>query len=213
MSSRRSTSVLAHAFTVCLIAGFLARPAAAQTLTIPLNLALDNLVTVNATLSVDAAAIQGGQLVISATASGSVTLNGTTAVIAVQPFTLTAATTCKAGTGTVTLTTSALDATLPGGVTATVAAETVTVSASCGRLPTLALTASPISATLSDGTSLSTSAISASLSAPPNTALGSAICAAQNVICTLNTDIAGGLIANAVGVLSQLLASLPTTLL
>jgi hypothetical protein len=205
----RSRSSFACAGMVCLLTIASSRSADAQSVTIPLNLSLDNLVTVNATLSVDTAVIQAGQLVVSATASGSVTLNGTTAIIAAQPFTLTASATCKAGTGTVTLTTSTLTATLPGGVEARVAPETVTVSASCGRTPTVNATVSPVSASLSDGTSISTSQISASVSARANAILGSAICAAQNVICTLNSAIAGGLVSAAVDLVNQLLSTLP----
>ena len=205
----RRRSPFACAVAVCLLTIVSPRSASAQSVTIPLNLSLDNLVTIDAMLSVDAAAIQAGQLVISATASGSVTLNGTTAILAVQPFTLTASATCKAGTGTVTLTTSALDATLPSGITATVAPETVTVTASCGRTPTLTGTVSPVSASLSDGTSLSTSQISASISSRANAALGSAICTAQNVVCSLNSAIAGGLVSTAVTLLSQVLSTLP----
>jgi YbbR domain-containing protein len=205
----RSRSAFVCAAAVCLFTIVTPRSALAQTVTIPLNLSLDNLVTVNATLTVDAAAIQAGQLVVSATASGSVTLNGTTAIIAAQPFTVTASTTCKAGTGTLTLTTTTLNATLPGGITATVAPETVTVSVSCGRSPTLNATVSPVSASLSDGTSISTSQISASISARANTALGSAICTGENVVCSLNTAIAGGLVSTALDLLNQVLSTLP----
>ena len=213
MSSRTIRSVHAHALAACALVLLMSRPAAAQAVTIPLNLSVDNLVTINASLSVDVAAIQAGELVIDATASGSVILNGTTAIIDVQPFRLTAAATCKAGTGTLMLTTTALNVTLPTGITATVSPASVTASASCGRQPMLTVNASPITATLSDGTSLSTSAISASLSAPANALLGHAICTAQNLICTLTDAIAAGLVPNAVNLLSQILASLPTTLL
>jgi YbbR domain-containing protein len=209
----RSRSSFACAVAACLLTIVTARSAVAQTVTIPLNLSLDNLVTINATLSVDAAAIQAGQLVVSATASGSVTLNGTTAIVAAQPFTLTASTACKAGTGTLTVTTTTLVATLPGGITARVDPETVTVTVSCGRNPTLGATVSPVSASLSDGTSISTSQISASVSARPNTLLGSAICTAQNLVCGLNTAILGGLVSTAVDLLNQVLSTLPVAAL
>jgi hypothetical protein len=209
----RWRSPFACALSACILTIVTPRSAPAQSVTIPLNLSIDNLLTVEAALSVDTAAIQNGQLVVNATASGSVTLNGTTAIIAAQPFTLTASATCKAGTGTLTLTTSTLTATLAGGVTATVAPETVTVSASCGRNPTLNATVSPVSATLSDGTSISTSQISASVSARAKAVLGSAICTAQNLICSLNSALAGGLITSAVDLLNQVLSTLPVAAL
>jgi hypothetical protein len=210
---RRSPS--AFALAACLLTLLIPRSSAAQMVTIPLNLSLNNLVTINAMLSVDTAAIQDGQLVISATASGSVTLNGTTAIISAQPFTVTASATCKAGTGTLTLTTSTLNATLPSGIVARVAPETVTLSASCGRMPSLNVTASPVSVSFSDGTSISTSQISASISSRANAVLGAAICTVQNLICSLRDAIAGGagLIPTAISLLNQILSTLPTTAL
>jgi hypothetical protein len=55
----RSRSSFACAVLFCLLTIASPRSAHAQSVTIPLNLSLDNLVTINATLSVDTAAIQG----------------------------------------------------------------------------------------------------------------------------------------------------------
>src|SRR5215217_2735441 len=70
--------------TAAACALIIAVPNRANALTIPLNITLDDLIAVNATLTVDVAVVQTGSLVISASAAGSATLNGISATIDAQ---------------------------------------------------------------------------------------------------------------------------------
>lgn len=185
--------------------GLTASSAAAQT--IPINLELDDAAAVNATLSVSSVSIVNGEAVITGTLSGTVTIAGVSGTIPSQSFTLQASATCKSGTGTLTLTTSPISATLSDGTQATVGAETLTISASCGKTPTLTVTAAPATATLSDGTTVKTSQCSVSVSSRSSTALGSEICDIQVLICQLAEDIAAGKTTDLVGLLNQTLSS------
>jgi len=88
----------------------------------------------------------------------------------------------------------------------------ITVSASCGRTPTLTVTASPGKVTLSDKTVLSTSQCTVTLSSPASTATGSAICEIQNLICQLADILNSTTTGDPVSVLNQLLTKLTATL-
>jgi len=179
--------------------------AAAQT--IPLNLKLDDAAAVDATVSVANVSIVNGQAVITGTISGTVTIAGVSGTIPSQPFTLTAAATCKSGTGTLTLTTSPITTTLSNGTQGTIGAETLTISATCGKTPTLTVTAAPATATLSDGTTVKTSQCTVSVSTKSTTSLGSQICQIQMLICELAEDLAAGSTTDVVALLNQILSA------
>jgi hypothetical protein len=181
-------------------------PATSTAQTIPLTVALDDAATVNATLSVSNVSIVNGQAVITGTLSGTVTIAGISGTIPSQSFTLTAAATCMGQTGTLTLTTSPITATLSNGTTATVASETLTIKATCGN-PALTVTASSATVKLSDGTTVQSSQCTVSVSTRPNTTLGANICQIQNLICELAQDLAAGSTADVVSLLNQILSS------
>jgi len=84
-------------------------------------------------------------------------------------------------------------------------------SATCGKTHTLALSTSAASVSLSDGTVLTVSQISANLSAPNKTALGSTICDVQELICQLADLLATNdpaKVADAINLLILILAGI-----
>jgi hypothetical protein len=97
---------------------------------------------------------------------------------------LTATTTCKAGKGTIILSTTRIGATTKGSPV-TVAPATVTVSATCGRSPTLTVAADAVSASVGPAT-VSTSACELTLTGSAPTTSGTTICSLQSLICQLN---------------------------
>jgi hypothetical protein len=178
-----------------------------------LNVSLDKAVAVNATVTVAQPSIQNGQLVITGSISGSATVKGISATIPTQSIRLTASASCKAGTGTLTLSTSPLTVSLSNGIQATIAAQTLTVSATCGKTPTLTVSANPIKATISDGTVVSTSQCTVTVSSPSSTSLGAAICDFHDLICQLASLLAAnGSVDDAVTLLNQVLTNVTTTL-
>lgn len=161
-----------------------AEPASSATgETITLNLALGDAVELDASVTVGELSVENGKLVVEGTIEGTATVLGTSATISSQSFTLVATVTCKAGKGTLTLSTTEISATVDG-QTLTIAPATVTVTATCGRTPTLTVTAEPLTATI-DGTTLSTSRCTLTLSSRANTVIAASICTVQNLICQL----------------------------
>jgi hypothetical protein len=186
--------------------------ASATQQTIPLNLSLDNVLSINATVTVLQSQITNGQLTLTATISGTAVVNGISATVSSQPLTVTATATCKAGSGTLILTTSTIQLSLSNGLTATVDPLMLTVTASCGKTPTLTVTASPGKVSLSDKTVLSTSQCSATLSSPSSTTIGSAVCQVQNLICQLAEILNSSATGDPIDVLNQFLTKLTMTL-
>jgi hypothetical protein len=89
---------------------------------------------------------------------------------------------------TITLTASATCKAGTG--TLTLSTSPITVSLSTGTQATIAaqtltVTANPVKATISDGTVVSTSQCTVTVSSPSGTSLGAAICGIQNLICQL----------------------------
>lgn len=161
-----------------------ASPASASADEIMLDLALSDAVELEATVTVTELTVDGGDLVVEGSIEGEATILGATAVIDTQPVTVEAETACKGGSGTLTLSTSQLDATLDEGTTATVDPATVTVSATCGKSPTLELVAEPLTATV-DGTEIETSECTLTVSSHASTSAGKVICTLKDVICEL----------------------------
>jgi len=184
--------------------------AVAQQQTIPLHLALDTILRLDATVTVLTSQIQSGQLQLTATVSGTATVNGTTATVMSQPIAITASVTCRGGSGTLTLSTSEIRLNLSTGLTAVIGAETLMISATCGgQTPTLAVTASPGTVALSDGTVLTTSQCTVTLAASSTTALGNDVCSLEGLICKqLFPLMKSGLTQDAVSTLNQILTQL-----
>ena len=86
--------------------------ASATQQTIPLNVSLDDVLSVNATVTVLQSQITNGQLTLTATISGTAVVNGISATVSSQPLTVTASATCKGGSGTLILTTSSIQLSL-----------------------------------------------------------------------------------------------------
>jgi len=181
--------------------------------TIPLNVSLDNVLSVDATVTIQQSTILNGQLSLTATVSGTAVVNGVSASVATQPITVTASTTCKSGTGTLTLTTSSIVLDLSNGLRTSVSPLTIKVTASCGKTPTLTLTLSPATISISDGTVLSVSQCTVNLSSPSSTIIGNTVCTLKNTICEL-TDIlsAGVSTSDAISKLNQILSNLTNAL-
>lgn len=187
-------------------------PAASAADTLMLDLALGDDIAVDADVTISQATVQNGVLVLTGSVAGTVTALGRSATLKTQPVTVTADTACKAGTGTLTLTTTQLKASLSDGTTLTVDPATVTVSASCGKTPTLTVTASALSAALSDGTKIRTSSCSVSLSSPSSTTLGGTVCDLKDLICTLDSTVDAQLLSQAIAELQQVLDQVNSTL-
>lgn len=192
---------------VCAVTGLAVSSGPASAQTVPVNVTLDDAATVNAALDVSNVSIVNGQAVLTGTLSGTVSIAGVSGTIPSQSFTLTASATCKSGTGTLTLTTSPITATLSNGTRATVSSSSVTISATCGKTSTLTVSTAPATANLSDGTTVKTSQCSISVSSPSSTSLGTQICDIQALICQLADDLAGESTAEVVGLLNQILSS------
>jgi hypothetical protein len=181
--------------------------------TIPLAISLDNLVSIDATVTVQQAAVQSGKLIVTASVSGTANVRGISATIVSQPITLTVAATCKGGTGTLTLTTSQIKLSLSNGTQATVDPLTVNASASTGGTRELKVTTSPARVALSDGTVLSVSQVTADLTSPPSTQVGSLIGDLHDLICQLADLLAAnGDPSQAVTLVNQILTKLISTL-
>jgi hypothetical protein len=205
MSKQRLHRFILVVFAAVVAAATLGTSAASQT--IALNLSLDDAASVDATVTVTNVLPANGTATISGTVKGNVTIAGISGTIAEQPITLTATATCKAGAGSLTLTTSPINASLSNGTQATVGTETLTVSATCGRTPTLTVMAAPATATLTDGTTVTTSQCTATVSSRPSTSLGATICSLQTQICDLATAIANGDTSTVVTLLNEILNS------
>jgi hypothetical protein len=177
------------------LATFIPTPAAhAQTTfetNLTLNIAVDNLLAVEATVS-GTVSNQNGQLVIVGQISGTAVVNGTAASIVVQPVTVVVAASCKAGGATLSVSTSRIVASLSTGLTATIEPLTVTTTSTCGRTPTLTATTSPARITLSDKTTLSVSSCTVSLSSPSSTLIGTLVCEVHDLSCTLASILSSG---------------------
>jgi hypothetical protein len=180
---------------------------AARGQTIPLNLELDNTVVVAATVTVQNATIQNGRLTVTGSVAGTAVVLGTEANIPAQDITVTATAACKGGTGTLVLTTTQIGLNLADGVTATVGGQTLTVTASCGNMPTLNITTGPGQVNLSDGAIVSVSQCTVTVSSPAKTRIGARVCHIQGFICQLSDTT---LAADAVNLLNEILQELQT---
>lgn len=128
---------------------------ASSSLTIPISVSLGSSGSVNATVTASTLSISQGTLTVNGSLSGTATLNGTSATLSSDAFTLTAQATCNGTTGTLTLTTSPIPVALSIGLTGQLQPLTLTGTATCVS-PTSAFqgTTSPITVTLSNGTVL-----------------------------------------------------------
>jgi hypothetical protein len=188
---------------------------ASTSLTIPLNVSLGNSESVNATITASNLSISNGTLTVNGSLSGTATINGTSATLSSDAFTLTAQATCNGTTGTLTLTTTPIAVALAIGLTGQLQPLTLTGTATCGSATsTLQGTTSPLTVTLSDGTvlplSCSSCASGVTITAPSTTTLtlGNQICAIQGEICILANLLATGGSPDAAGeLLKQILTN------
>jgi hypothetical protein len=186
---------------------------ASTSLTIPLKVSLGNSESVNATVTASNLSISNGTLTVNGSLSGTATMNGTSATLSSDAFTLTAQATCNGTTGTLTLTTSAIAVALSIGLTGQLQPLALTGTATCSSATsTLQGTTSPITVTLSDGTVLPLScpscASGVTITAPSTTTLANQICTIQGEICDLATLLANGGSPDAAGeLLKQILTN------
>ena len=185
-------------------AAVLAAPAAARAQTIPLDLNLGDLGVVDATVTVQQASSDAGQLLVSGTVTGTAILRGLAATIQPQPVTL------KVGAvaATLTVTTNALVAALSDGTTANVAPITVVTSSVCTQGAATA-TVNPLLVTMSDGSTLTTTQVGLTLRTPPLSTLGAVVCLLDGLTRELARVLAtGGAAADAINFLVQVLAQI-----
>jgi hypothetical protein len=200
-------AVVAAAALTGVLAG--ARPAESATIgTIAVDLALGDAVTLDAAVNVEQLTSSAGAVSVTGTIGGTATILGTSATIAAQPFTLSATTTCKAGMGTLQVTTGPISAS-KNGTPITIAGATLRVAATCGRSPTLDVAAGAVSAT-AGGTKVSTTPCAITITAPARSTVGTAVCSLQNVICQLNEVLAAPnpSATDIIGLLNQAIAKL-----
>jgi uncharacterized surface anchored protein len=173
MKFRALTIALAAATAVLLgVLPTSPQAASATSQTIDLDLTLSDAVTLDATVTADNVVVEDDTVTVSGSLEGTATVLGESVTIDAQPFTLTAATTCRRGTGTLTLDTSEIDATVDGR-TVSISPATVTATASCGKTSSLDVTAQPVTASIGDAT-VSTSKCTVSVESEAGSATGSA---------------------------------------
>ena len=170
---------------------------ASTALTIPISVSLGNAESVNATVTASTLSISQGTLTVNGSLSGTATLNGTSATLSSDAFTLTVQATCNGTTGTLTLTTSPIAVALSIGLTGQLQPLTLTGTATCGSATsTLQGTTSPLTMTLSDGTVVpipcNECASGVTITAPSTTTLGTQMCTIQGEICDRATLLANG---------------------
>jgi hypothetical protein len=140
-------------------------------------------------------------------------MNGTSATLSSDAFTLTAQATCNGTTGTLTLTTTPIAVALAIGLTGQLQPLTLTGTATCGSATsTLQGTTSPLTVTLSDGTVVpipcNECASGVTITAPSTTTLGTQICTIQGEVCELANLLANGGSPDAAGeLLKQILTN------
>lgn len=176
-------------------------------LTIPLNLSLSNLVSVNTTVTVEQAAIENGQLIVTASVEGTATITGITASVGTQPVTVKVSTKCKNNNARLVLETSEIVATLPTGIEAVIDPLRVTVAAGCRKFASLMVQVSPVKVSLSDGTSIAVSSVLVKATSPSDALIGSVLCEVQEIICTLD-----GILTRNEGSVSDAIEELTTLL-
>jgi Fe-S-cluster formation regulator IscX/YfhJ len=184
MKFRALTIALAAATAVLLgVLPTSPQAASATSQTIDLDLTLSDAVTLDATVTADKVVVEDDTVTVSGSLEGVATVLGKSVTIDAQPFTLTAATTCRRGTGTLSLDTTEIDATVDGR-TVSISPATVTATASCGKTPSLDVTAQPLTASIGDAT-VSTSKCTVSVESEAGSPTGSALCDVKELICEL----------------------------
>jgi hypothetical protein len=184
---------------------------ASTSLTIPISVSLGNSGSVNATVTASTLSISQGTLTVNGSLSGTATLNGTSATLSSDAFTLTAQATCNGTTGTLTLTTSPIPVALSIGLTGQLQPLTLSGTATCvSPTSTFQGTTSPITVTLSNGTVVPVpcSSCAVTITAPSTTTLANQICTIQGEICALANLLATGGSPDAAGeLLKQILTN------